>query len=98
MAGAWSYADHTYVEWVVDPARGIDYSGNEQELAPHQIANLAVTLSHRLGTLSFELFHVGPYWMDAANTRALRGPHAPEPARARSRCTRDSPLSRACST
>jgi len=73
VAGAWSYADHSYVSWVVDPARGIDYSGNEQELAPHQIANLAVSLNHRLGTLSFELFHVGPYWMDAADTERYQG-------------------------
>jgi outer membrane receptor protein involved in Fe transport len=73
VAGAYSYAEHTYVSWVVDPARGVDYSGNEQEVAPNQIANLAVSLSHRRGTLSFELFHVGPYWMDAANTQRYEG-------------------------
>jgi outer membrane receptor protein involved in Fe transport len=73
IAGAWSYAEHTYVSWVVDPARGVDYSGNEQEVAPKQIANLAVSLTHRRGTLSCELFHVGPYWMDAANTQRYDG-------------------------
>ena len=73
VAGAYSYADHSYASWVVDPARGVDYSGNEQELAPHQIANLALRLTHRVGTLSLELFHVGPYWMDAANTERYDG-------------------------
>jgi outer membrane receptor protein involved in Fe transport len=73
VAGAYSHAEHTYVSWVVDPARGVDYSGNEQEVAPNQIANLALSLSHRRGTLSFELFHVGPYWMDAANTQRYDG-------------------------
>jgi outer membrane receptor protein involved in Fe transport len=73
IAGAYSYAEHTYVSWVVDPARGVDYSGNEQEVAPNQIANLAVSLNHRRGSLSGELVHVGPYWMDAANTQRYEG-------------------------
>jgi outer membrane receptor protein involved in Fe transport len=73
IAGAYSYAEHTYVSWVVDPARGVDYSGNDQEVAPNRIANVAVSLNHRRGTLSFELFHVGPYWMDAANTQRYEG-------------------------
>lgn len=74
LSGAYSFAKHTYEEWVVDPARGVDYSGLEQETAPHQIGNLAVTVSPEgKGSFSVEVFHLGSYWMDAANTSSYDG-------------------------
>ena len=57
-----------------------------------------MTLSHRLGTLSLELVHVGPYWMDAANTERYEG-HTLLSLRGRVRVhKRTRRLSRACST
>jgi outer membrane receptor protein involved in Fe transport len=74
IAGAYSYARHTYEEWVVDPALGIDYSGNEQEAAPRVFSNLLVSATPlRATTISLELTHVGGYWMDAANVSRYDG-------------------------
>jgi outer membrane receptor protein involved in Fe transport len=74
IAGAYSYARHTYEEWIVDPELGIDYSGNEQEAAPRVLSNLLVTATPlRSTTLSLELSHVGGYWMDAANSSRYDG-------------------------
>jgi outer membrane receptor protein involved in Fe transport len=74
VAGAYSYARHTYEDWVVDPAQGIDYSGNEMEAAPRVLSNLLVSATPvRATTISLELTHVGPYWMDAANVAEYEG-------------------------
>jgi outer membrane receptor protein involved in Fe transport len=74
VALAYSYARHTYEDWVVDPAQGIDYSGNDQEAAPRTLGNLLVTATPAAETtLSFELTSVGWFWMDAANTNRYDG-------------------------
>jgi outer membrane receptor protein involved in Fe transport len=74
IAGAYSYARHTYEEWVVDPKQGIDYSGNEMEAAPRVLSNLLLsTTPIRAATVSLELTHVGPYWMDAGNVSRYDG-------------------------
>ncbi|MBI4917903.1 MAG: TonB-dependent receptor [Acidobacteria bacterium] len=76
VALAGSHATHTYEEWAVDPLRGIDYSGNEMETAPRDIARLALTAAPafaRGGSLTVEGEHLGSYWMDAANTPSYEG-------------------------
>ena len=70
----YSRAKHTYEDWVVDPAQGIDYSGLEMETAPREVGNLLVTVSPNTRALvSLEVVHLGRYWMDAANTQAYDG-------------------------
>jgi len=71
---AYSYARHTYVDWVVDPARAIDYSGREMELGPRNLGHAAITVvpSGRV-TVAAEMVQMGRYWMDAANTAAYGG-------------------------
>src|SRR5690606_33962497 len=44
LSTAWSYARHHYLDWVVDPAPGLDYSGREMEQAPRTIGNAMVTV------------------------------------------------------
>lgn len=74
IAGAYSYARHTYQNWVVDPAQGIDYGGKEMEAAPRVLSNLLIsTMPVRSTTISLELTHVGPYWMDAGNVSRYDG-------------------------
>ena len=65
---------HTYEDWVVDPARGVDYSGKVMETAPRQVGNLLLAFTPRPGShLSAEVVYVGRYWMDAANTQEYPG-------------------------
>jgi outer membrane receptor protein involved in Fe transport len=73
VSAAYSWARHTYEDWVVDPARGLDFSGNEMEIAPDQIGNLLVSVTPKNGAFSVELVHLGEYWMDAANTHEYPG-------------------------
>jgi outer membrane receptor protein involved in Fe transport len=74
VAAAYSYAKHTYEEWVVDPALGIDYSGNEQEAAPRVLGNLLFTATPRSDTtISLEVARVGSFWMDAGNLAKYDG-------------------------
>jgi outer membrane receptor protein involved in Fe transport len=74
VSSAWSYARHRYVDWIVDPRAGTDYSGREMELAPRAIGNAMVTVSPLdwLHT-SLEASYIGPYFMDAANTQQYDG-------------------------
>jgi iron complex outermembrane receptor protein len=70
----YSRAKHTYEDWVVDPAQGIDYSGLEMETAPREVGNLLVTVSPTArARVSLEVVRLGRYWMDAANTQAYDG-------------------------
>ena len=85
LSAAWSYARHRYVDWIVDPAAGLDYSGREMELAPRSIGNVTLTL------MPAERFHValessvlGSYYLDAANTETYDG-HVVTNARVRLR-------------
>jgi outer membrane receptor protein involved in Fe transport len=74
VAFAWSRALHEYDEWVVDPAQGVDYSGNEIEVAPRDIGSLVATWQPvpRV-SVSAEATHIGRYWLDAANTTTYGG-------------------------
>jgi outer membrane receptor protein involved in Fe transport len=71
---ALSYAEHTYVEW--SPRPGVDYSGNEMELAPRFLGN--GRLSYRptflsTGVVAVEWVRLGSYWMDPDNTHQYDG-------------------------
>ena len=74
LDAAVSYAKHTYVEW--EPRPGVDYTGNEMELAPRLLGN--GRLSYRppfldRGVLAVEWVKLGSYWMDPENTRKYDG-------------------------
>jgi outer membrane receptor protein involved in Fe transport len=73
VSAAYSWARHTYEEWVVDPARGVDFSGKEMETAPEQLGNLLVTVAPGRGAYSVEVVRLGRYWMDASNTHEYLG-------------------------
>ena len=69
---AFSYARHTYEEWIVSPT--INYSGNDMEFAPRWIANTRFTWLPAPGTrVQLEWVSLGPYWMDQANTTEYEG-------------------------
>jgi outer membrane receptor protein involved in Fe transport len=75
-AANYSYAEHTYVEWLLDPRQvaGVDYSGNEMETAPRHIGNVFLSLFPQSRVRgSFEVNYIGSYWMDAANTQKYDG-------------------------
>jgi iron complex outermembrane receptor protein len=74
LDGALSYAKHSYVEW--QPRPGVDYTGNEMELAPRVIGNSR--LSYRpaffsSGVVAVEWVKLGSYWMDPENTHKYDG-------------------------
>jgi outer membrane receptor protein involved in Fe transport len=72
--GAFSYAKHTYTEW--SPRPGLDYGGNEIELAPELIGNGRLTWRpHFLdsGLVAVEWARLGGYWMDPENTHRYDG-------------------------
>jgi outer membrane receptor protein involved in Fe transport len=71
---AYAYGRHRYVEWLVDPAAGIDLSGFEQESAPRHLgsASLRVTPWPRV-TAAADVTVLGSYWMDANNTTRYGG-------------------------
>jgi iron complex outermembrane recepter protein len=69
-----SNARHSYVTWT--PRAGTDYSGNTMESAPERTASAGITWTPRaLGgaNLGVDAHHIGPFWMDAANTRQYEG-------------------------
>ena len=74
LDGAVSYARHRYVEW--RPRPGVDYTGNEMELAPRLLGN--GRLSYRppflaSGLVAVEWVRLGSYWMDPDNTHQYDG-------------------------
>ncbi len=74
LDAAVSYAKHTYIEW--EPRPGVDYTGNEMELAPRFLGN--GRLSYRppflgRGLIAVEWVKLGSYWMDPENTRKYDG-------------------------
>ena len=74
LQAAYSAADHLYEDWLLDPARKLDYSGRHMETAPRDVANVLLTVSpSRWSQLSLETVHLGRYWMDAANTNEYPG-------------------------
>ncbi len=73
LALSYSRVKHTYEEWLVN---GTDFSGNEMEAAPGDMANMR--LDYRPAALNggraqLEWVHLGEYWMDAANTYTYGG-------------------------
>jgi iron complex outermembrane recepter protein len=74
LDGAVSYSKHTYVAW--EPRPGVDYTGNEMELAPRFLGN--GRLSYRppflsRGLVAVEWVKLGSYWMDPENTHQYDG-------------------------
>ncbi|MDH5472798.1 MAG: TonB-dependent receptor, partial [Gammaproteobacteria bacterium] len=73
LAVSVSYAEHTYEDWVHS---GVDYSGNEIESAPRNIANTRLNYKPELlngGRVEAEWVHMGKYWMDQSNTAKYDG-------------------------
>ncbi len=71
---AYSYAKHTYENWMVSGVA--DYSGNEMEAAPRQIANTRLSYAPRAwrgGRVAVEWMHLGSYWEDPADTSKYEG-------------------------
>jgi outer membrane receptor protein involved in Fe transport len=72
---AWSYAIHTYKDWVARAGgSNIDYSDNRMAYAPRVIGNTRIRYGD-VGKFNTEVewTHVGPYWMDDANTHKYEG-------------------------
>lgn len=71
---AFSRARHEYEEWA--PGGGVDYSGRRMETAPSRTASAGLAWTpQRWQRLSagIDVQHVGPYWMDPANTTRYNG-------------------------
>lgn len=65
-------AQHTYQDYPV--ASTLNYAGKTMQSAPDVLANLEYQIKPMQGlTLSAEASHVGPYWMDNANTVRYQG-------------------------
>lgn len=74
LAGAWSYAEHFYDQWLIDGTT--DYSGNEMESAPRRMGHLALDYTpSRLPKLllASEWRHLGSYYTDQSNTQSYDG-------------------------
>jgi iron complex outermembrane receptor protein len=68
---AFSYAKHTYEEWVTNV--GI-FSGKEIESAPRVISTSRLSWQPRPGALAqLEWVRLGQYWLDPANTQTYSG-------------------------
>jgi outer membrane receptor protein involved in Fe transport len=76
ISANYSYARHTYSDWVLDPREGLggDYSGREMEMAPRHMGNLLLTFwPERRAGGSLDVSHLGWYWLDAENTQQYGG-------------------------
>jgi iron complex outermembrane receptor protein len=74
LDAAVSYAKHTYVEW--EPRPGVDYTGNEMELAPRFLGNARLSYRPAIfssGVVAVEWVRLGSYWMDPENTHRYEG-------------------------
>lgn len=68
---AYSYAKHTYESWKVGRN---DYSGNEMEFAPRNIANTGLSFGNVLtGLARLEWVHLSSWWSNQANTLKYSG-------------------------
>ena len=70
-----SYAKnkHTFENWI---EKGTDFSGNEIQSAPEEVANTRINYSPSLlngGRVELEWVHLGEYWMDQSNTEKYSG-------------------------
>jgi outer membrane receptor protein involved in Fe transport len=69
LQAGYSYAVQRFERW--QPAAGLDFNGNEMDVAPRTISNIIVTYRPPVsgeGTISVEWNRLGGYWMDPANT------------------------------
>ena len=69
LQAGYSYAVHRFEQW--QPAAGLDFGGNEIDVAPRTITNLVATYEPPIpwaGEISIEWNRLGEYWMDPANT------------------------------
>jgi outer membrane receptor protein involved in Fe transport len=74
LRGSVSYAEHTYEEWRVSATT--DLSGNEIEVAPREIGNVALTYKPSFlagSSVSLAWNHLGGYWMDPENSTKYGG-------------------------
>ncbi len=74
LAVSYARNRHTYEEWVVNSTT--DYSSNEIETAPADVANTRLIYKPALlngGQFGAEWVHLGRYWMDPANTERYDG-------------------------
>jgi len=70
-----SYAKnkHTFENWI---EKGTDFSGNEIQSAPEDVANTRIKYSPSVlngGRAELEWVHLGEYWMDQTNTEKYSG-------------------------
>lgn len=70
---AWSYARHTYEEWVTSTSA--DYSGNEIESAPRHLGNARLTVRPfgQVARATLEWQYLGGYYTDPANAHRYDG-------------------------
>lgn len=71
---SYAYTEHTYEDW--QPNDSTDYSNNQIEAAPRDIANIRLAYHPAFmnnGKMELELVHLGKYWMDQANTQTYDG-------------------------
>lgn len=74
LDAAWSYAKHSYEEWLIGGSSPADYSGKEMETAPRLIANMRLTWQPtQASRLQLEWVKLGSYWMNQANTAKYDG-------------------------
>ncbi|MFZ5472553.1 MAG: TonB-dependent receptor [Pseudomonadota bacterium] len=74
LDAAWSYAKHTYEEWVIGGSTPADYSGKEMEAAPRLIANTRLSWQPSAASrVQLEWVRLGSYWMNQANTAKYEG-------------------------
>ena len=74
LDAAVSYARHRYVQW--EPRPGVDYTGNEMELAPRLLGNGRISYRPPFlsrGLVAVEWVKLGSYWMDPENTHKYDG-------------------------
>lgn len=77
LEAGWSYAKHTYEEWVARSGSvNVDYSGKEMEAAPRTLGSTRLRYgppAWRGGHVTLEWIRLGPYWEDADNTHRYEG-------------------------
>ncbi len=73
LEAAWSYAKHTYEDWVTSTSN--DYSGNEIESAPRHLGNARLTVRPfgQVARATVEWQHLGGYYTDPANAHRYEG-------------------------
>jgi iron complex outermembrane recepter protein len=74
MNASYTHARHTFEEWTT--RAGVDFAGRVMDGAPDRMGSIGVTWlpAHAPdASAGIEVQHIGPYWMDAANTHRYDG-------------------------